>query len=167
MLLVWMAHNESVERRGNIQTLIYVTHEIGCLSISVVISEYDMFYYSINRPYQPYLFDSQLKLLLLFLFPYPIVFEFNGLQINWPCFEDDLNVPCTATKSVSGRSEWYIFLTKAKKHHIHSIAKRQRRLHWPSIFRQKHHCLHLLLKRQFSCQSSHLVQMHNELQAHT
>lgn len=35
--MVWMAHNESVERRGNIQTLIYIMREIGRLIISIVI----------------------------------------------------------------------------------------------------------------------------------
>ena len=36
-LMVWMAHNESVQRRGNIQTLIYIMLEIGHLVISIVI----------------------------------------------------------------------------------------------------------------------------------
>lgn len=38
--MVWMAHHESVERRGKIQTLIYIMRELGRLVISIVISEY-------------------------------------------------------------------------------------------------------------------------------
>lgn len=41
--MVWMAHNKSVERRGNIQTPVYIMREIGRLIVSIVISEFDVF----------------------------------------------------------------------------------------------------------------------------
>ena len=38
--MVWMAHHEKEERRGKIQTLIYIMREIGRLVISIVISKF-------------------------------------------------------------------------------------------------------------------------------
>lgn len=35
--MVWMAHHETIERRGKIQTLIYIMREIGRFLISIVI----------------------------------------------------------------------------------------------------------------------------------